>query len=166
MFVVMTVGATEAEILGVKSQILSEGLTPFDHTGASGVVIAVVGEIGGRKPVLLERFAALPGVATVTPISRPFKLTSREFHPEDTVIRVLDAVIGDGSLTMMAGPVLGREPGSAVRDRRCRQGGRRHDPARWCVQAPDLALRLPGARCPGAALPRRGARADRPAGHH
>src|SRR6266568_4662708 len=41
---------------------------------------------------------------TVTPISRPFKLTSREFHPEDTVVRVLDATIGDGSLTVMAGP--------------------------------------------------------------
>ena len=54
MFVVMAVGASEAEILGVKSQILAEGLTPFDHTGASGVVIAVVGEIGARKPVLLE----------------------------------------------------------------------------------------------------------------
>ncbi len=57
-----------------------------------------------RRPVLIDRFAALPGVETVTPISRPFKLTSREFHPEDTVIRVLDSVIGDGSLTMMAGP--------------------------------------------------------------
>ena len=34
MFVVMTAGATEAEILGVKSQILAEGLTPFDHVGA------------------------------------------------------------------------------------------------------------------------------------
>ena len=40
----------------------------------------------------------------MTPINRPFKLTSREFHPEDTVIRVLDAAIGDGSLTVMAGP--------------------------------------------------------------
>ena len=33
MFVVMAAGATEAEILGVKSQILAEGLTPFDHVG-------------------------------------------------------------------------------------------------------------------------------------
>src|SRR4029077_1401379 len=104
MFIVMTAGATEAEILGVKSQILAEGLTPFDHVGPERTVIAVVGEIGSRKPALLERFATLAGVASVTPISRPFKLTSREFHPEDTVIRVLDAVIGDGSLTMMAGP--------------------------------------------------------------
>src|SRR6187399_3688639 len=104
MFVVMTVGASEAEILGVKSRILAEGLTPFDHVGEERTVIAVVGEIGSRKPALLEQFARLPGVASVTPISRPYKLVSREFHPEDTVIRVLDAVIGDGSLTVMAGP--------------------------------------------------------------
>ena len=52
MFVVMAPGATEAEILGVKSQILAEGLNPFDHAGAERVVIAVVGEIGGRRPVL------------------------------------------------------------------------------------------------------------------
>jgi 3-deoxy-7-phosphoheptulonate synthase len=104
MFVVMAADATEAEILGVKSQILAEGLTPFDHVGAERTVIAVVGEIGARKPELMGRLSVLPGVETVTPISRPFKLTSREFHPEDTVIRVLDAVIGDGSLTVMAGP--------------------------------------------------------------
>ena len=104
MFVVMTVGASEAEILGVKSQILAEGLTPFDHIGPDRTVVAVVGEIGSRRAALLERFALLPGVAKVTPINQPFKLTSREFHPEDTVIRILDAVVGDGSLTVMAGP--------------------------------------------------------------
>jgi 3-deoxy-7-phosphoheptulonate synthase len=104
MFVVMTVGASEAEVLNVKSHILAEGLNPHEHTGAERTVIAVVGEIGARKPILLDRLGALPGVEKVTPISRPFKLTSREFHPEDTVIRILDAVVGDGSLTVMAGP--------------------------------------------------------------
>ena len=104
MFVVMARAATEAEILGVKSQILAEGMTPFDHQGSERVVIAVVGDVGPRKAELSSRLAGLPGVEQVTPISRPFKLTSREFHPEDTVIRILDAVIGDGSLTMMAGP--------------------------------------------------------------
>ncbi len=104
MIVVMAIGASEAEILGVKSHILAEGMSPYDHAGAERVVIAVVGEVGPKKQVLASRLAALPGVESVTPISRPFKLTSREFHPEDTVIRVLDAVIGDGSLTMMAGP--------------------------------------------------------------
>ncbi len=161
MFVVMAVGASEAEILGVKSQILAEGMTPFDHVGAERTVIAVVGEIGARKPVLIDRLSALAGVESVTPISRPFKLTSREFHPEDTVIRVLDAVIGDGSLTVMAGPVLGGEPRAAVRDRRRGGGGRRDDPARRRVQAADQPVRLPGPRRPGPALPGRGARANR-----
>jgi 3-deoxy-7-phosphoheptulonate synthase len=104
MFVVMSAGATEAEILGVKSRILAEGLTPYEHAGATATVLAVVGELAGRREQLMGQLAGMPGVDRVTPISRPFKLTSREFHPEDTVIRVLDAAIGDGSLTVMAGP--------------------------------------------------------------
>ncbi len=104
MIVVLEPTVTEAEVLGVKSQILAEGLTPYEHVGAERTVVAVVGEIGTRRPEIMSRLAALPGVETVTPLSRPFKLTSREFHPEDSVIRVLDATIGDGSLTVMAGP--------------------------------------------------------------
>ena len=104
MFVVMASAASEAEILGVKGRILAEGLTPFQHAGDDHLAIAVVGEIGARRAVLIDQLAALPGVERVNPIDRPFKLTSREFHPENTVIRVLDAVIGDGSLTMIAGP--------------------------------------------------------------
>jgi 3-deoxy-7-phosphoheptulonate synthase len=104
MFVVMRPGASEAEVLGVKSRILSEGLTPYEHAGANGTVLAVVGEVAKRREELMAQLGGLPGVERVTPITRPFKLTSREFHPEDTVIRVLDAVIGDGGLTVMAGP--------------------------------------------------------------
>jgi 3-deoxy-7-phosphoheptulonate synthase len=104
MFVVMSVTATDAEIITVKNHILAEGLTPYEHQGAERLVIAVVGEIGSRKSSLESRLSSLPGVESVKPISRPFKLTSREFHPEDTVIRVLGAEIGDGSLTVMAGP--------------------------------------------------------------
>ena len=104
MFVVMAPGAGEAEVLGVKSAILAQGLTPFEHVRGDHIVIAVIGDLGAQKPIVMGRLGALPGVAAVTPISRPFKLTSREFHPEDTVIHVQDAVIGDGGLTVMAGP--------------------------------------------------------------
>jgi 3-deoxy-7-phosphoheptulonate synthase len=105
MFVSMRSGATEADVLGVKSRILAEGLTPYEHDREGRLAIAVVGEIGnGRRQELVERLAGLAGVERVTPISKPYKLTSREFHPEDTVIRVLEAAIGDGSLTVMAGP--------------------------------------------------------------
>ena len=104
MFVVMAPDAGEAEILGVKSAILGEGLTPYDHVTRGQTVIAVIGDIGPRRPVLIERLGGLAKVERVSPINRPFKLASLEFHPEPTVIRVLDAVIGDGSLTVMAGP--------------------------------------------------------------
>ncbi len=62
MFVVMTVGASEAEVLGVKSQILGEGMTPYDHAGPGGTVLAVVGDMGSRQAELAARLAALPGV--------------------------------------------------------------------------------------------------------
>ena len=104
MFVTMRSDAGEADVLAVKSRILAEGLTPYEHAGRDGLAIAVVGEIGAGRAELMARLAALGGVARVTPISRPFKLTSREFHPEGTVVHVLDAAIGDGSLTVMAGP--------------------------------------------------------------
>ena len=72
----------------------------------------------------MSRLGALPGVETVTPISRPFKLTSREFHPEDTVIRVLDASDRRRVADDDGRALLGREPRAAVRDGRGGQGGR------------------------------------------
>src|SRR4029079_10246673 len=82
MFVVMATQATEAEVNGVKGRILAEGLTPFEHVGTSHTVIAVVGEIGARRPELMSLLGALSGVEKITPISRPYKLVSREVHPE------------------------------------------------------------------------------------
>jgi 3-deoxy-7-phosphoheptulonate synthase len=104
MFVVMRTGAAEAEVNGVKGLILAEGLTPFENAGTDRTVIAVVGEIGKRREQLRGRLEALAGVMQVRAISKPYKLVSREFHPENTVIRVLETAVGDGGLTVMAGP--------------------------------------------------------------
>ena len=104
MLVAMSVGATEQELENVRSHIRGEGLTPHESHGMERVVIGVVGDIGARKERVMNKLSALPGVASVTPISRPFKLASREFHPTDTIVRAGNAVIGDGTLTVMAGP--------------------------------------------------------------
>ena len=61
MFVVMAVGASEAEIIGVKSRILAEGLTPYDHAGAERTSSRSSARSAPRKPVLMSRLAALPG---------------------------------------------------------------------------------------------------------
>jgi 3-deoxy-7-phosphoheptulonate synthase len=52
----------------------------------------------------MSKLSSMPGIESVTPISRPFKLASRETHPEDTVIELKGTKIGNGSLTIMAGP--------------------------------------------------------------
>jgi 3-deoxy-7-phosphoheptulonate synthase len=104
MLVVMGVAATDEEIEGVRRHIEGDGLAAHESRGSERVVIGVVGDVGLRKDEVMGRLAVLPGVDTVTPISRPFKLTSREFHPADTVISVGDTRIGGGGLTVMAGP--------------------------------------------------------------
>jgi len=104
MLVVMSVGATEEQVREVRRHIEADGLAPHESRGEQRVVIGVVGDVGLRKEQVMSHLAVLPGVESVTPISKPFKLTSRDFHPEDTVIRVLETSIGGGSLTVMAGP--------------------------------------------------------------
>ena len=104
MLVAMSVGATEAEVSAVEDHIRSVGLTPHESRGMERVVIGVVGDVGVRRDQVMNHLLSMPGVETVTPISRPFKLASREFHPEDTVVRVRGHAIGDGSLTIMGGP--------------------------------------------------------------
>jgi 3-deoxy-7-phosphoheptulonate synthase len=104
VFISMAINATAEEINSVKGHVLAEGFQPYESPGRERVVIAVVGEVGPRRDILVSRLSQLPGVEAVTPISRPFKLTSREFHPEDTIVRFGDVAVGDGSLTVMAGP--------------------------------------------------------------
>ena len=104
MLVVMSVTATEEEIKAVRAHIEADGLTPHESRGEQRVIIGVVGDVGPRKEQVMSHLAVLPGVESVTPISKPFKLTSREFHPEDTVIEVGSTTIGGGSLTVIAGP--------------------------------------------------------------
>ena len=158
MFVVMRTGATEAEVIGVKGLILAEGLTPFENAGEAHTVIAVVGEIGRQRDQLTARLEELPGVERVTAISKPYKLVSREFHPENTVIRALDAVIGDGSLTVMAGPCSIESRDQLIETARLRHRARRDGPARRRVQAAHQPVRFQGLGARACAA-RRGARA-------
>jgi 3-deoxy-7-phosphoheptulonate synthase len=104
MLVVMSVGATEAQVQEVRRHIEADGLTPHQSRGQERVVIGVVGDVGLRKEQIMSHLAVLPGVESVTPISKPFKLTSRDFHPADSVVQVAGTSIGGGSLTVMAGP--------------------------------------------------------------
>lgn len=69
-----------------------------------GVHSTVLGLLGDTHKVDIESIAAQPIVESVKRVQEPYKKANRKFHPDDTVIHVGDVSIGDGSLTLIAGP--------------------------------------------------------------
>jgi 3-deoxy-7-phosphoheptulonate synthase len=69
-----------------------------------GVHRTIIGVIGEEESLQAEPLTAIPGVEQVLPILKPFKLASREFHPDNSAVSVSGVQIGRGSLAMIAGP--------------------------------------------------------------
>ena len=101
MMIIMRTGATPAEIATVVNQVEVKGLRAHISTGAERTVI---GAIGDGRPVDRDQFALLDGVDRVVPISRPYKLASREFRSDNSVFPLDGVQVGDGGLVIIAGP--------------------------------------------------------------
>ena len=102
MLVVMKRDATKEEIDAVVERIKEFGITPVPLPGAERTAI---GTFGTTSRAAADAVESLPGVAEVVPISRPFKLASREVIGEDTVVRIGDVPVGHGHpLAVIAGP--------------------------------------------------------------
>lgn len=96
--------ATEEQVESVQHEISRIGFRPFMNPGVERKVIAVLGELDVRKADLVEHFQVMPGVARVELISDLWKLASRQYHPEDSVVRVRDIEIGAREIVVAAGP--------------------------------------------------------------
>jgi len=101
MIVVMEPGTAKIDLDNIKERIESRGLRAQINTGAERTVIGVMGSI---PPDFKDEMELMNGVDEVVMISKPYKLASREFHPDDTIIKVGDAVIGGPDPVIMAGP--------------------------------------------------------------
>lgn len=101
MLVVMRQKATEEEVGKVVAAIEAKGYTARPVPGGERVAICVLHNQGA---VDASPFLAMPAVREVIPVTRPFKLVSRESQHEDSVIRVGNVAIGNGHMTLMAGP--------------------------------------------------------------
>jgi 3-deoxy-7-phosphoheptulonate synthase len=101
MIIILRSHATEEEIQSVVGRIKELGLTPHLSQGTEKTVIGVIGD---DRIVRRENFALLPGVDEVIPILKPYKLASREFRPNDTVVDVAGTKIGGKELVVIAGP--------------------------------------------------------------
>lgn len=103
MIIVMELRASREQIDAVVKTVQDAGLGTHLSVGTERTVIGVVGD-SHTKELLRQALEASPGVEKVVPILQPFKLVSREFRPEPTVVDIKGVRIGDGSLAVMAGP--------------------------------------------------------------
>ncbi|MCD6386550.1 3-deoxy-7-phosphoheptulonate synthase [Candidatus Sumerlaeota bacterium] len=101
MIVVMASNATEEQLKAVTEKIIELGYKPHTIRGVERTVIGAVGHEDKTPLYVLEQ---MPGVESVIPILKPWKLVGREFKPEPTVIEVDGEKIGGEKITVIAGP--------------------------------------------------------------
>jgi len=119
MIVVMDQGATHAQIVSVTVRIEQMGCRAHISEGKERTIIGI---IGNGRPLDREQIERWDGVERTVPVLRPFKLASRDFHPQDTMVPINGVLIGGRKLVVVAGPcaVEGRdallEAAHAVKD--------------------------------------------------
>ena len=101
MIIVTKPGASEEQIQHIVARIKEWGLRPEVSRGAVRVVIGVVGpeDIIREKPL-----AAIPGVESVTPVLKPYKLVAHEFRQTASLVKVGDVTVGGPQVVVMSGP--------------------------------------------------------------
>ena len=101
MLVVMEKGTPEKNIHAAVNAIEKRGYTARPIPGGDRVSIGI---LHNRGSVDAAHFLGLDGVKEVIPVTKPYKLVSREFKQENTQVKIGNAVFGDGSLPVIAGP--------------------------------------------------------------
>jgi 3-deoxy-7-phosphoheptulonate synthase len=101
MLLVMEKNATDEQISAVIDRIKELGYTPRPIPGGERMSIGI---LYNKGPVEGSLFLGMPGVKEAIPVTRPYKLVSREFKPESTLISVGDIEVGNGHMTIIAGP--------------------------------------------------------------
>lgn len=101
MLVVMQQGASEVQIQKVIDRMVEMGFTVHRSTGVVHTVLGGVGPLDDFDPA---DFEVMDGVKECHRIVSPYKLASRHFRPNGTVVRVSDAEIGGGQVVVIAGP--------------------------------------------------------------
>ena len=107
MVVVMAAEAGEADVRAVVAQVEAAGGEAFVSRGVNRTIVGLVGDVERFETLSLR---SMPGVADVVRISAPYKLVSRENHPDRSTIDVRGVPIGPATLTLIAGPCAVESP--------------------------------------------------------
>jgi len=102
VIIVMEPGATSEQIQSVVEALMHKGLDVHRSTGSQHTVLGVVGETLALDP---REFELMPGVHEAFRVTHPYKLASRSFGPEDTIVDLGDGIrIGGREVMVCAGP--------------------------------------------------------------
>ena len=101
MMIIMKSNASPQEVDHVIEKVKSMGLSV--HL-SQGVEATIIGAIGETHDLPTDQFEVLDGVETVQRITQPYKLASRQFHPENSVFPLDGFTVGGQELTLIAGP--------------------------------------------------------------
>lgn len=103
MIIIMRPDASDEQINHVVEKLKQHG---FGIHLSKGVERTVIGAIGDKSAIELETIQMLPGVSEIVPIRKPYKLVSREFKGEDTVVRLSKtlSIGGRKKVAVIAGP--------------------------------------------------------------
>jgi 3-deoxy-7-phosphoheptulonate synthase len=107
MVVVMHAGAAAEQVDAVVARVEGAGGSAFVSRGVQRTIVGLVGDIVHFQSLNLR---AMPGVLEVVRVSKPYKLVSREHHPQATTVRVGDVAIGPETFTLIAGPCAVETP--------------------------------------------------------
>lgn len=101
MIIVLKPRTTEQDISRVESMVKARGLDTHIIVGSE---MTIIGCIGDTTRIDMKLFEVDPAVTKVMHVQEPYKLASRAFHPEDSVIDVSGVKVGGGHLALIAGP--------------------------------------------------------------
>ena len=101
MIIVMRPEATPREVANVVARVEQLGHQVHLSEGKERTIVGIVGD---DRPVDREQIERMSGVESTVPILRPFKLASRDFRPEDTLVKLDGFAAGDEGIVIMAGP--------------------------------------------------------------
>ncbi len=107
MVVVMRPGAAPELVDAVVARVEAAGGAAFVSRGVQRTIVGLVGDVVAFQGLNLR---AMPGVGEVVRVSKPYKLVSRENHPEATTVTVGGVPIGPGTFTLIAGPCAVETP--------------------------------------------------------
>jgi 3-deoxy-7-phosphoheptulonate synthase len=101
MIIVLKPEATKKQVAHIVEKIRELGLKPLVSAGVERTIIGVIGPEDVLRVQPLEVF---PGVEKVMPVLKPYKLVSREFKPQSSIVKIGDVEVGGKRVVMMAGP--------------------------------------------------------------